>query len=154
MPLIKYSQYLTYPDGSPAAEASFPVQLTGGNVLVPTFTSKAGTTPLANPVLTDGDGLLTFYAAPGSFFTDIAGTLFRYFVDQAEADDAWPGLYVHEQTASASVWTVHHHFGTAPAVTVLSGAGQEIPASVAHPDAETTTLTFETPTTGTAHLRR
>ena len=74
MPLVKYGQYLTYPDGSPAAEASFPVQLDGGNVLIPVFADKAGQTPLANPVLTDQDGLLAFDAAPGSFLTDIAST--------------------------------------------------------------------------------
>lgn len=153
MPLIKYGQYLTYPDGNPAAEASFPVMLTGGNVLIPVFADKVGTTPLDNPVLTDTDGLLTFYAAPGAFFTDIAGTLFHYPVDAAEEDDAWPGTFVHEQVSAASTWTVEHHFGVEPSVAVLVD-GQASEGDVSHPDAETTTISFGNPTTGTAHLRR
>ena len=153
MPLIKYSQFLTYPDGTPAAEASFPVMLLGGNVLVPVFSDKAGTVPLANPVLTDTDGMLTFYAAPGNFHTDIAGTLFHYPVDVTEPDNAWPDLFIHEQTSAASVWTVDHHFGVEPSVTVVVN-GQVIQASVAHPDEETTTITFGAPATGIAHLRR
>ena len=153
MPLIKYAQYLTYPDGTPAAEASFPVMLLGGNVLVPVFSDKAGAVPLANPVLTDTNGLLTFYAAPGNFHTDIAGTLFHYPVDATEPDDAWPGTFVHEQVSAASVWTVGHHFGVEPEVTVLVG-GQATEADVTHPDQETTVITFGAPTAGTALLRR
>lgn len=153
MPLIRYSQYLTYPDGNPAAEASFPVQLSGGNVLVPTFTSKAGTTPLTNPVLTDVDGLSTFYAAPGAYYTDIAGTLFHFAVDDTEADEAWPGTFIHEQTSASSTWTVAHHFGVAPAVDVVVG-GASVSATVTHTDDETTVITFGSPTTGTVYLRR
>ena len=153
MPLIKYSQFLTYPDGSPAAEASFPVKLLGGNVLIPTFTSKAGTTPLTNPVLTDENGLSTFFAAPGAFVTDIAGTLFHYPVDEAEEDEAWPGTFVHTQASAASVWTVEHHFGVEPSTTVLV-AGQALDGDVTHPDEETTVITFGTPVTGVALLRR
>jgi hypothetical protein len=153
MPLIKYSQYLTYPDGSPAAEADFPVQLLGGNVLVPTFTSKAGTTPLANPVMTDVDGLLSFYAAPGAFYTDIAGTVFLYPVDGAETDDAWPGTFIHVQSSSSSTWTVNHHFGVEPHVEVVL-SGTVANATVSHPSAEQTVITFGASTTGTAYLRR
>lgn len=153
MPLIKYGQYLTYPDGSPAAEASFPVQLLGGNILVPVFSNKSGTTPLANPVLTDGDGLLIFYAAPGAFFTDIAGTLFMYPVDDAEEDDAWPGTFIHTQSTPAQVWTVAHHFGVEPHVQVVA-TGDAVDTEVSHDDSETTVITFGTPATGVAYLRR
>ncbi len=153
MPLIKYAQYLTYPDGSPAAGASFPVQLDGGNVLVPVFADKAGATPLANPVLTDQDGLLTFYAAPGSFLTDIAGALFHYAVDATEQDDAWPGLFIHEQASASATWTVAHHFGVEPSVTVLVD-GQVTDVSVSHTDDETTVITLPASAAGTAHLRR
>lgn len=153
MPLIQYSQYLTYPDGSPAAEASFPVKLLGGNVLTPTFTSKAGTTPLTNPVLTDGDGLLTFFAAPGAFVTDIAGTLFHYAVDDSEEDEAWPGTFIHTQGSASSTWTVEHHFGVEPSVTVLV-EGQTLDGDVTHPDDETTVITFGASVAGVALLRR
>jgi hypothetical protein len=153
MPLIKYAQYLTYPDGNPVDTMPYPVQLLGGNILVPTFADKAGTTPLANPVLTDTDGLLTFYAAPGSFFTDVSGTLFHYLVDDTEPDDAWPGTFVHAQASPASVWTIEHHFGVEPEVTVLVAA-QASEGDVTHPDDETTIITFGSPVSGTALLRR
>lgn len=153
MPLIKYTQFLTYPDGSPAAEASFPVMLLGGNVLVPAFSDKAGTTPLANPVLTDTDGMLTFYAAPGAFATDIAGTLFHYPVDDTEPDDAWPGTFVHEQVSAATVWTVEHHFGVEPTVQIIT-SGTAAEAEVTHSDDETTVITFNPAQSGTAFLRR
>lgn len=153
MPLIKYAQYLTYPDGNPAAEAAFPVQLLGGNVLVPVFSDKAGTLPIANPVMTDVDGLAEFYAAPGVFFTEIAGNVFHYPVDSTETDEAWPGTYVHEQPVAATTWTIEHHFGCNPTVTVLVD-GVRVEAAVTHLDSETTTLTFNPATAGTALLRR
>lgn len=153
MPLVKYAQYLTYADGAPAANSAFPVRILGGNVLVPLFSDKAGTVPLANPVPTDGDGLATFYAAPGTYGTDISGNRFHYDVDPAEPDDAWPGTFVHEQPVAATVWTAAHHFGVEPAVTVLVD-GQVAEAAVTHPDTHTTTLTFSQPVAGTAYLRR
>lgn len=153
MPLIHYGQFLAYPDGNPAAEASFPVMLLGGNILVPVYADKAGTTPLDNPVLTDTDGLLEFYAAPGTYCTDIAGTLFHYVVDDTEPDDAWPGTYIHTQETPATTWTVEHHFGVEPAADIVIGSGT-VEATVTHPDPETTTLTFSSPQSGTAFLRR
>jgi len=153
VPLIKYAQYLTFPDGSPAADTAFPVMLLGGNVTVPTFSDKAGTVPLSNPVLTDAEGLLEFYAAPGTYATDVSGNLFQYPVDDLEADDAWPGTFVHEQSVMAQVWTVEHHFGAPPSVDVIV-AGSSVEAEVSHPDAETTQITFAVPTAGTALLRR
>lgn len=153
MALIKYFQYLTYPGGDPAADISLPVYWVGGNVLVPTFTSKAGTTPLANPVLTDNNGLLTFYAAPGSYFTDVSGILFQYVVDPDETDPAWPGTFVHVQASPSFTWTVNHHFGVQPSVDVIVD-GAEAKAEVSHPDTGTTVITFGASTAGTAYLRR
>lgn len=153
MPLVKYFQYLTYADGQPAANAAFPVQLLGGNVLTPLFSDKPGAVPLANPIMTDGDGLATFYAAPGDFATDISGNVFHYDVDPTETDEAWPGLFIHEQAVAATVWTVNHRFGVQPTVTVLVD-GARVEATVAHPSSETTTITFSPATAGTAFLRR
>lgn len=153
MPLIHYGQYLTYADGTPAADIAVQVRLLGGNVLVPLFSDKAGTTPLTNPVMTDVDGLATFFAAPGEYATDISGNVFHYDVDASETDEAWPGTYVHDQGVAASVWTVEHHFGAPPSVTVLV-AGQVTEADVTHPDPETTVIDFGAPTVGVALLRR
>lgn len=153
MPLIKYSQYITYPDGNPAANRMQQIELLGGNIAVPLFSDKAGTLPLSNPVMTDGDGLAMFYAAPGSFVTELAGGLFHFVVDATEPDDAWPGVFVHTQLVAATVWTVDHHIGAPPAVTVLV-AGAVYEAEVEHLSAEQTQITFGVPVSGTALLRR
>lgn len=153
MPLINYSQYLTYPDGSPAADMPWPVQLLGGNVLVPLFSDKAGTIPLTNPAMSDVDGLVTFYAAPGAFYTEIAGNVFHYFVDTTETDDAWPGTFIHTQVSASVTWTVAHHFGVEPAVSLVVD-GVSVEAEVQHVNDETTVITFSQATSGLAFLRR
>ena len=153
MPLIKYQRYITYPDGNPAGNRAQQIELYGGNVMIPLFSDKAGTVPLSNPVMTDADGLAEFYAAPGEFITVLAGEVFLFLVDPAEPDDAWPGVFVHEQAAPASVWTIDHHIGAPPAVTVLN-SGQPVEMTVQHTTAEQTVLTFSAPTSGTALLRR
>lgn len=153
MPLIKYAQYLAFADGTPAANYPAPVRLLGGSELVPLFTDKAGTVPLANPAMSDGDGLVQFYAAPGAFGTDISGWMFHYAVDAAETDPAWPGTFIFEQSTPATVWAVTHHFGVRPSVTVLAGAA-ELEAEVSHVDDENLTITFGAPTAGVAYLRR
>lgn len=153
MPLIRYSQYITYPDGNPASEIAVPVWLLGGNVPIPVFADKAGTVPVTNPVMTDTDGLISVYAAPGPVTAELAGIQFHFLVDATEEDDAWPGTFIHTQGTPATVWTVAHHFGIEPEVTVLVAAAATT-GEVSHPDSETTTITFGAPTTGTALLRR
>ena len=153
MPLIKYTRYISYPTGNPAANTPVAVWLLGGNVLVPLFADKAGTIPLANPVTTDQDGLVSVYAAPGPLTVELAGQVFALLVDAGETDDAWPGVFVHEQDTPASVWTVEHHFGVEPTVDSLVSS-LSTAAEVSHPDTETTVITFAAPTSGVAHLRR
>lgn len=153
MPLIKYMQYITYPDEVPVANMPLAVTRAGGNILVPTFSDKAGTVPLANPVMSDSDGLVTFYAPPDNFTTDLVGSLFHYVVDPTEVDDACPGTYLYEQVVPAAVWNITHHYGVRVAVTVIV-AGQPVEVEVLHPDDHSVTLTFGNPTAGTAYLRR
>ena len=153
MPLIRYFQYITYPDGNPAADREQLVCLLGGNVGVPLFSDKAGSVPLANPLTTDGDGLAEFFAAPGSFITELAGEIFHFLVHPAEPDDAWPGLFVHEQPLPSSVWTVNHRMGVQPDVTVLVAA-QPTEGEVLHLSPSSLTITFGAPVSGTALLRR
>jgi len=153
MPLIHYTQYVYYPGGGPAADVELTVYIAGGNVAVPLRADKAGTTPLANPVTTDGDGLVSFYAPPGDYTVWLAGTVSFMLPDATETDSAWPGLFVHEQSTPATVWTVNHFFGVQPAVSLMVG-GQEAEASVSHPSATQTVITFSQAVSGTAHLRR
>lgn len=153
MPLIKYATYVFLPNGNPAANVPCPVYLAGGNILVPLRADKAGTTPLSQPPVADGDGLLTFYAPPGDYTTWIAGTPVLLVVADDETDPSWPGLFIHDQSTPQATWTVDHYFGVEPSVSCLV-AGQHIEADVTHPDTETTVITFAAPTVGVAYLRR
>lgn len=151
--LVLYSAFLSFPGGSPAANFSVPVWNHASNQPALLFTDQTGTTEADNPVITDGDGRVMFWSAPGDYEALLAGDRFHVPVDDAFTDPTWPGLWVHEQTTPASVWTVEHHFGVRPDVTVLID-GQASESDVSHPDDETTTISFGSPTTGTAHLRR
>lgn len=155
MPLIKYSQFFFNPGGGEAAGVPMRVTLTGGNQLTRLFADKAGTQPLENPLptATDPAGLLSFYAPPGDYTVWFAGQAWPLPVDEDETDPAWPGLFIHHQISPAAVWTIDHWFGVRPSVSLLVG-GQETNADVAHPDENTTIVTFGAPQTGTAHLRR
>ena len=54
---------------------------------------------------------------------------------------------------AAAVWTVDHHFGIEPSVNVVTG-GNVVEADIAHPTTAQTVITFSSPQSGTAHLRR
>lgn len=152
MPLIHYRQFLTYPDGNPAANTTFPVWNLGGNVLIPLFSDKLAT-PLANPLMTDAEGLLDFFAPPGAYAVNVAGSIVHLLVALTETDDAWPGTFVHTQAVAAAVWTVDHRFGIEPAVNLLV-TGDVVEADITHPTTEQTVITFSSPQSGAAHLRR
>lgn len=153
MPLIKYAAYIYLPGGNPAANMLFPIRITGGNVLVPLRADKAGVSPLSNPLSTDEEGLLEFYAAPGTFCVELAGEMTHIMPAEDETDAAWPGTFIHDQSTPQATWTVNHYFGVEPSVSCLV-AGQHTEVDVMHPDAETTVITFAAPTVGVAYLRR
>lgn len=153
MPLIHYSTYVFLPGGGPAADMELTVYLTGGNVAVPLRADKAGITPLDNPVTTDGDGLVSFFAPPGDYSVWLAGTVWPVIPDASETDPAWPGSFIHTQSTPAQVWTINHFFGIEPTATlVLDGTVSE--AQVTHPSTTQTVITFSQSVAGTATLRR
>lgn len=154
MALALYSRYLYYPGGGQAAGRDVPVFLTGSNVEAMLFADREGTTPAPNPAVTDADGLLSFYAAPGMYSVPFAGESYLVEVDPAEPSQVHPGLFVHEQETPATTWTIAHHFGIEPRVDVMVNKASTVPAAVTHPDTQTTVVTFASPTAGTAHLRR
>ena len=153
MPLIRHSQYVFYPGGGPASGILLGVNLRGGNQLVPLFSNKAGTTPQANPVTTGPYGEVDFYAAPGDYVVWLAGESFPVPVDASETDESWPDTFVHTQATPATSWTIGHHFGVRPSVTILV-EDRVTEADVTHTDDETAVVTFGAPTGGVALLRR
>lgn len=151
--LVSYSLLMFFPGGGPAISTPVSVALHGSNVQPILFTDAAGTIPASNPVMTDGTGVLSFYAAPGCYRAELAGDTFDVPIDPAHTDPVWPGLWVHTQAVASTVWTVEHHFGVRPAVELIIG-GADFEAEVTHPDDETTVITFGSPLAGTAMLRR
>lgn len=153
MPLIKYSGYIFLPGGNPAANMPFAIKLVGGNRLIPLLADKQGNAPLPNPLMTDADGLLMFYAAPGAFCVELSGEMFQIMPAADETDEAWPGTFVYDQASPLSVWTIDHFFGIQPSVAIVVD-GTESEAQVSHVDTITTVITFSQPVSGQAYLRR
>jgi hypothetical protein len=151
--LVLYSQFLSFPDGTPAANFSLSVYPRASNQPALIFIDSAGATPAPNPFTTDGNGFMSWYAAPDEHEVWIAGTPTRIPLDPSVTDPVWPGLFVHEQSTPAVAWTIHHCFGVSPAVDVVTAEGHTV-AEVDHPDALNTVITFGSASSGTAYLRR
>lgn len=81
----------------------------------------------------------------------------EFFVDalfqQLQSAGAGPQVFVYNQGAAASVWTVNHSMGTKPSVLVVDASGQELLAEVHYPDDQTTVIVHGQPYSGTAYLR-
>lgn len=151
--MVLYMAALWFPGGTPATDYDVTVRHRASNREALLFTDSTGTTQADNPVTTDEFGQAMFWAPPGHYVTDLAGTLFDYQVDPSITDPVWPDLWVHTQSTAATVWEIAHHFGVHPQVEVLVG-GDVTQAAVSHPDDEHTTIAFGEPTAGIAHLRR
>jgi hypothetical protein len=67
-----FNKHWWYADGSIAPGVRVAVYEEDQNTLVPIFSDVGLTTPLANPSVTDGAGLFTFYAAEGTYWV-VAG---------------------------------------------------------------------------------
>lgn len=151
--LVQYSASVNFPGGGTPSNYPVSVVIRGGNQLALLFADQAGATRAPNPITTDAFGMVAFWAAPGDYVIPLAGDMFSAMVDDSHTEPVWPGLWVHTQSTPADVWEIAHHFGVQPQVEVLVD-GQVVYTTVAHPDDETTTISFGAPTAGVAHLRR
>lgn len=148
-----YSAMIFYPGGNLAAGASVRISMDGSNVPPLIFADTNGTVPAANPLVADGMGTVQFYAAPGLYLAELSGTFTRIRPDAGWVGDVTPDVFVFTQAVPSTVWTVDHFFGTEPSVTVVS-AGAQIETLITHPSAVQSVLTFSSPVSGTATLRR
>ncbi len=151
--LVQYSAYLQFPGGGPASNYAVGIWLHASNRRALLFTDQTGSQSASNPLITDEDGLASFWAAPGNYEAIIGGERFHTPVDESFTDPTWPGLWIHVQESPSQIWTINHHFGIEPKVDVLV-SDEVSQASVTHTDDETTVITFGSPTAGKAHLRR
>lgn len=60
--------------------------------------------------------------------------------------------YVHEQTASATTWTINHNLEFIPNITVVDTFGTVVEGSYDYPSNTTVVLTFSSPFSGRAFL--
>lgn len=148
-----YRAMIFFPGGNPAAGASINVSSDGSNVAPLLYLDSAGTLVSPNPIIADGMGTITFYASPGFYLAWISGAAYRIRVDPAWPDPVYADVFIHEQTVASATWTVDHHFGTDPSVTIITG-GTQVESQITHPSVTQTVITLSAPLTGTAYLRR
>lgn len=87
MPLRLYEDTFWFPDGTLSANVEARVFTLGGPVLADLWANEAGTIPLPNPLLTDGLGVLTFWAEQGDYWLHINELAFRITVSGAFSTD-------------------------------------------------------------------
>lgn len=60
--------------------------------------------------------------------------------------------YTHTQYSASSEWTINHNLNRYPSVTVVDSAGTKAYGDVTYIDADTLTVSFNAPFSGTAYL--
>ncbi len=151
--LPQYSAVIFFPGGDPAAGATITVSLDGSNVVPLLFADSAATTPIGPGIVADLSGAISFYAAPGLYLAQLAGTYSRVGPDPGWGAPVVPDVFIHTQTMPAAVWTIDHYFDTKPAVSIDTGTAH-VETQVDHPTLTQTVLTFSSAVTGAAYLRR
>ena len=63
-----------------------------------------------------------------------------------------PKAGIYTQSTPSAVWTINHNRGEEPAVQLRTLGGLVMHGEVLHLSADQTTITFTTPTAGTARL--
>lgn len=155
MPLAPYTESYWYPDETFAAGVRYDVFPRFSNVHADLFADQAGTTPLPNPGVTDGAGVISFFVENGDYWLRIGGQAFYVIVDlDPNLTHVWPSTFRWTQTVPATVWVIAHGQDSFPAVSVIDPLNTELFGQVDYVDADNLTITFSTPQTGTAFLRR
>lgn len=103
--LVQYTTWVYYPGGGQAADREVDVLHRASNQGAPMYTDATGGTPLANPLTTDNDGMITFFAPPGDYVVVLGGESYPVPLDASVTQPVRPTPRLHERTAD-EVFTV------------------------------------------------
>jgi hypothetical protein len=155
MPLADYSEAYWHPDGSPAAGELAYVYPRHSQTLQPLFTDITGTVPVPNPVNIPANGVLSFSAETGDYWIFVKNQSFQVILDiDPNLTNTWSVTVRFVQSVPATTWSINHELESAPAVTVLDPLDQIVECDIQYVGLNDLTITFGSPMTGTAYLRR
>jgi hypothetical protein len=102
--LAQYREKFWFPSGALAANIPARVFLHDNNVFAPLYTDATGTTPLPNPLRTDAQGYLTFWAEEGTYWLHIDTESFEIFVGGSgeTATEGWVLQRIAEHNADTT----------------------------------------------------
>lgn len=155
MALTRYRDVFWRPDESPAAGVLCHVFPRFSNTHASLFTDGTGLTPLANPVTSSVLGVVEFWAENGDYWLHLSGLTFPAILEtDPTLDPVWPSTYRWDQAVASTVWNIVHGLQSRPSVEVLIGSQLIQSPQVDHVDENELNITFASPLSGTAYLRR
>lgn len=86
MPIRQFSRQFWFPSGVLAANLPARIFPLNSNALATLYTDGTGTTQLANPVTTDINGTVSFWAEEGEYWIHIDEEVFRFSVGSPDVD--------------------------------------------------------------------
>lgn len=144
-----------FPNGALASFVQARVFPRNSNNLAVLWQDAGQTIPQVNPVSTTVGGVLAFFATPGDYWIHIGFESFAVSIDDdGIVEDVWPETFQHVQSVPSTSWVIQHDMNANPDVSVNIG-GVYIPGvDVLYTSLNSLTISFSTPQSGTAILRR